>query len=853
MNSTYGLNFDEVIESRKKYGENKLTRRKKKSLIRQFAMNLGDPVIRILLCALAVNILFLFKKADWFETAGIAVAVFLATFISTLSEYGSEAAFEKLYEESSKSKCRVRRNGQICEIATSELVVGDIVIIGAGEGIPADGVLLAGSVTVDQSAMTGESRGVEKSVGEGDKSTLFSGTTVLYGECEFAVTKVGDNTLLGGISREIQTDTRISPLKLRLTKLAKTISYIGYAASGLVAFAYLVNTFVIDSNFDLILMKEKITDIRFLLENLMHAFTLGLTVIVVAVPEGLPMMIAVVLSANIKRMVKDNVLVRKPTGIEAAGSMNILFTDKTGTLTYGRPDVVCYLTPFGEEKSLGCAIGEKIKLQAAVNCAAAGNSTDRAIATFVSEKLKKVERKDVFPFDSRYKYSAASAKVGDETYTFIKGAPEILLPHISKYTDNEGKGNIFSKKSGFAEKLKKYANDSSRLILLAECSGNEVSKLRHGVFPDLTLQCVLVLRDKVRKNAADHVKALNSAGIGVVMITGDSIETASAVASECGILTKKRNIVLDSKKFARLSDSEISGMLDRLAVVARALPSDKSRLVKLSQELGMVVGMTGDGINDAPALKRSDIGFALGSGTQVAKDAGDIIILDDDLGSVVRSVLYGRNIFKSIRKFISLQLTMNLSAVGVSMICPFLGIDAPVTVVQMLWINIIMDTLGGLAFSGEAASYNIMKEKPKKRDEDILTWGMVKRILFLGCFTIALSIYFLKSQNVARLYRPAADDIYHLTAFFALFIFAGVINCFNCRALDVGIFDGLSKNPTFIFIMLLIVVVQIIFIYLGGAVLRTAPLTALELLWSFLYSLSVLAVGSLERRIGKKV
>jgi magnesium-transporting ATPase (P-type) len=307
--------------------------------------------------------------------------------------------------------------------------------------------------------------------------------------------------------------------------------------------------------------------------------------------------------------------------------------------------------------------------------------------------------------------------------------------------------------------------------------------------------------------------------------------------------------VLTSAELAELSDVRVGELLPRLAVVARALPTDKSRLVRIAQECGLVTGMTGDGINDAPALRRADVGFAMGSGTQVARDAGDIIILDNNLSSIVRAVLYGRTIFKSIRKFITLQLTMNFCAVGVTVICPFLGIDAPVTVVQMLWINMIMDTLGGLAFAGEPALPHYMREPPKRRDEPILCGYMIHQILLLGGFTVALCLFFLKSPALTVLFRPSPNNICLLTAFFALFIFTSVLNCFNARSERLNLFQGLSKNPIFITIMLAILVIQIAFVYLGGAVLRTVPLLPRELILTMLLSLSVIPAEIIRRAL----
>ena len=378
-------------------------------------------------------------------------------------------------------------------------------------------------------------------------------------------------------------------------------------------------------------------------------------------------------------------------------------------------------------------------------------------------------------------------------------------------------------------------------------------KEKHG---ELTFVCAVVLLDKIREEAKTSNEALRQAGVGVVMITGDNKDTAEHIARECGIINSERSLVLESEELSAMSDEELKKKLPSLAVVARALPQDKSRLVKISQDAGLVVGMTGDGINDAPALKRADIGFAMGSGTSVAKEASDIIIIDNNLSSISNAVLYGRTIFKSIRKFITLQLTMNFCAVGISMIGPFIGFDSPVTVVQMLWINIIMDTLGGLAFAGEAPSIDYMREKPKKREEPILNKYMISQIALSGIFTVGLFVAFLLCPAITSNFRISSGNASLLSAFFALFIFASVFHCFNARTDRIFLLNKLSKNKAFIFIMILILTVQILFIYLGGSVLRTVPLSASELKITLLLALSVFPADIVRklflRLIGKK-
>lgn len=873
-----GLCQEEVEESRKKYGANTLSERKSKSFLRCFFENLGDPVIRILLCALVVNLFFVFRGGDIIETLGIAVSIFLATIISTLSERGSEAAFKKLEEECSHALYRVRRDGEIKKVPIEELVVGDWVLIGAGEQIPADAFIRSGRIRVDQSSITGESREVEKLCSRdttktpSSASAVFRGCPVVSGDAEMEIFSVGEHSFLGQISDEVKMDTRESPLKLRLSKLAKQISRLGYAAALLVALAYLFNVIVIDSAFSYTLILRKVKDFHYIFEHLLHAFMLGLTVIVMAVPEGLPMMIAVVLSSNIRRMIKDNVLVRKPVGIEAAGSMNILFTDKTGTLTEGKMSVAKIITSqsteydsFADMKKRSASLAELYMLSCALNTSSSfnkgevidGNATEAALASSVASSLPSSFWKNFsvsarLPFDSSVKYSAADIN-GKKKIFLIKGAPEKLLPNCRYAYLDDGRITQFSAISySLLRRIGELTASGGRVILIAESSSMPTANSTG----ELTFVCAVLLSDKLRDEAKASVQTLKGAGIQVVMITGDNRDTAEYIAKQCGIISSRKSIVLTSDELAKIDDDELREYIPNLAVLARALPTDKSRLVRVSQEMGLVVGMTGDGINDAPALKRADIGFCMGSGTSVAKEAGDVIILDNNLSSIAKAVLYGRTIFKSIRKFITLQLTMNFCAVGISMIGPFIGYDSPVTVVQMLWINIIMDTLGGLAFAGEAPLLSYMKERPKRRDEAILNKYMVSQIVFSGLFTLGMYIFFLTSPMITSRFRADTSNIYLLTAFFALFIFSSVFHCFNCRTDRMNLLAGISKNRAFLVIITLVCMVQILFIYLGGSMLRTAPLTASELLITLLPALCVFPAEFIRklilRFIGKK-
>lgn len=853
-----GLTREQVEASRQAHGANILTRRKGKSFIRRFFGNLNDPIIRILIGALVVNLIFSFRDGNFTETIGIGAAVLIASLISTISEHSSESAFARLDEGNDKRLCRVRRSGQIAEIPVNDLVVGDIVLLQPGDTVPADSLLVSGELSVDQSALTGESLEIAKRPGKtfradpSDSSSVFRGCGIISGEGEASVCAVGDATFIGEISREIQEDPRESPLRLRLAKLAKQISVIGYIMAALVALAYLFNVFVLDSGFAGQAILLKLGNVQFLVSKLISAFTLGLTIIVMAVPEGLPMMIAVVLASNLRRMMKDNVLVRKAAGIEAAGSMNILFTDKTGTLTEGRPGLCGIVlgdgTTFSSVEDLerrgDSELLRLFLLSSYYNTSSVlsgknvsgGNSTDRALLEAVKHSARPAGYSVVsrIPFDSRVKTSSVRI-TGKESMTLIKGAPEKLIPSVTAFLDKNGEVVRKDKSSELSARLSELMSGGNRVIAVTKTEGSEV-----------LFVCAVLLRDRLRPEARGAVRQLKGAGIHTVMITGDNKETASRIASDCGLMTDS-DICLTSEELSRMSDLRLREILPRLAVVARALPTDKSRLVRVAQESGLVVGMTGDGVNDAPALRKADVGFAMGSGTQVSKEAGDIIILDDNLTSIVKAVLYGRTVFKSIRKFICLQLTMNFCACGISMIGPFIGFDAPVTVIQMLWINIIMDTLGGLAFAGEAPAQRFLREKPKRRDEPILNRYMIFSLVLHSGFTLALGVAFLKIPCITEKFRMSEGNICLLTAYFAFFIFSSVFNCFCARTDRLNLFSGLRKNRVFILIMTAVCAIQTAFIYLGGSVLRTVPLTPAELAFTLLLSLLVIPADFLRK------
>ncbi len=825
MKKYSGLTEQEVSKNREQYGTNEIGNYQQNSFLHLVFQSLGDPIIRILLIALAIKTVFLFQHFDWYETLGILLAIFMASFISSISEYGSDKAFAKLMEESSRIKCKVIRDGKKKEIPISEVVREDIVFLETGDKVPADGKIVEGMIGVDESSLNGESKEVKKKC----SSLVLRGSVVVSGEAMMKVELTGENTFYGKMADELKTQQPMSPLKLRLVGLAKMISKIGYVSAFFIFASYLFLNGVT-------------------LENIIYALTLSVTIIIVCVPEGLPMMVTLVLSSNMKRMLKDNVLVRKLVGIETAGSLNILFTDKTGTLTKGELEVVRYvsgnLKEYTYEELIKTKLSRVVKISCTVNNASSfdeekiigGNMTDKAILKFIKKNNLSFYKEAVIPFNSKDKY-AITTIMDDSRIHLIKGAPEKILPFCKYYYNELGKKELLNQ-----TKIKRYIEEQAkrgiRIILMAISTQKEVLP-----FQNLNFVGLLLMKDEVRESAKEGIKLVKKAHINTVMLTGDNKDTATSIAQELELL-EPDSVILTSEELNQLSDIELKGLLPKLKVVARMLPHDKSRLIRVCQELDLVVGMTGDGVNDAPALKRADVGFSMGSGTEVAKEASDIVILDNNFLSISKSILYGRTIFKSIRKFIILQLTINLCALSLSIFGPFLGIDTPVTVIQMLWINMVMDTLAGLAFAFEPPLLEYMEEKPKKKNEPIMNHYMYSEILWTGIFSSLLCFFFLKSPIISSFYQ---NEQSLLSAFFGLFIFIDIFNSFNARTHRLNLLSNLLKNKVFIVIITLIVVVQLLLIYYGGNLFRTTGLTFTELQLMILIALLVIPIDFVRK------
>ena len=879
----YGLKNSEVSASKKLYGSNILPQPARQSFAHKLWENMQDPMIKILLVALGINMVFVYMgQADLVEALGIMIAILLAVLVSTWSEYSNENAFQRLQEEASRSSCKVWRDGSPTSIFVEEIVVGDAVILESGDKLPADGYLVEGEVQVDQAALNGESEPMQKisreiktaQAKEGidllDKSQLFRGSVVLEGTGIMIVERIGANSLYGQLTQELKDEERDSPLKLKLKALAQKISKLGYSGGVLIAVAVMLHKLIEAGGWAAYTSNWSVV-----FSDLLQALILAIIIIVMAVPEGLPLMIAIVSSLNMRKMLRDNVLVRKLVGIETAGSLNLLFTDKTGTITKGQLEVVAYLNgegkAYGRLEELPVALQEWTLQQVLLNTSSSsngeaivgGNMTEAALNKFIGKRRpqKSATRISFMPFNSKNKYSVALIESDGVYHGLVKGAPEKLLERCDTYLGENGRALAWSSKQRVVleQRMQEQAGKAMRLLALcsfeasnanvntSQSTSTEITVLDKG----WTLLGVLAIRDDVRQEAVQAINEVQAAGVQVVMITGDRKETAMAIARDAGLLRSAKELVWSSAELAELSDEEVKRQLPRLRVVARALPLDKLRLVRLAQELNLVVGMTGDGVNDAPALKRADVGFAMGSGTEVAKEAGDIIILDDNFLSIKQGILYGRTIYNNICKFIVFQLTINLAAVLTSFIAPFLGIDKPLTITQILWINLVMDTLAALAFGGEPALASYMQEVPKRRNEAIVNKSMLRDILICGSIMTLLGLAFFESSWVDSLFRNSSDHIYTYTGYFSAFIMMAVGNAFNVRTKSINVLQNIQANPAFLQVMCLIVVVQIGMTYFGGSLLRTAPLKAKEWLIVSACGCLMLVVGTMDKLISK--
>ncbi len=826
-----GLTDQEVEASRQKYGTNEIPDSEPTTFWDEFKETFGDPMIRILLAIAALMIvMFFLGYAEIYEPLGTIVAVLIVAFVSAKTGVASDTKYRELKDRTEKEHCKVYRNGRVMVVNVDDVVVGDKVLLQSGDKVPADGVLVSGSLRVDNSALNGEAEECKKTAAEEDfqladditgdtfvdAHSLFRGAVIFDGEGVLDVRKVGLKTMMGRMADEMQGDEVDSPLKVKLSKLAGQISVFGYVGATVIAilyFAYfIVSAGGVSAYFAL--GAEQI------IKDVVEAVSLAIVIIVCAVPEGLPLMISLVLMQNTSKMLDHNVLVRKAEGIETAGSLNILFSDKTGTITKGSLEVVEFFTADGRvipipelsghagvKKLLDLAIGKNTQsMFDSSHKVIGGNATDQALMKFIGEDtFRGLEAdKDCHisasqGFNSMNKFS--QARIDQAGKTFYKGAPERLLAKAQKYLD--GDGNVQSMDLDVLNR--KIDELAARAMRVLAFGYSEKELVENTIHEDLVIIGLVAIRDDVRPEARDAIAEVRSAGIQVVMITGDRLETAVAIAKDAGLLKSDSERALTSAQLNEMSDEEVKKIIPQIRVIARALPTDKSRMVRLCQEMNLVVGMTGDGVNDSPALKRADVGFAMGSGTEAAKEAGEIVILDDNFKSIKDAIWYGRTIYHNILKFCKFQLVINVAAVVVSAVAPFFGVEEPLKVTHLLFVNLVMDGLGAIMLGNEPALEEYMREKPRRRDESIISRKMAVQIGVMGAWLTVISFVYLKFPFFAGFFE---NEDQHLTGYFVLFIVSALFNGFNVRDERFGIFRGLNENTGFMKVFFIIILVQ---------------------------------------------
>ena len=831
-----GLTDKQVQQSRDEHGSNVIPDSEPTTFWDEFKETFSDPMIKILIVIAALMIvMFFFGYSQIYEPMGTIIAILIVATVSAKTGVASDTKYRQLKESTEKDKCKVHRNGVITVIDVDDVVVGDKVLLQSGDKIPADGILVDGLLSVDNSVLNGEAEECKKTAVENEQAfeeaaltgditgdtfvddhSLFRGAVIFDGEGILNVTKVGLKTMMGKMAEEMQEDEPDSPLKVKLSKLAKQISTFGYIGAIVIALLYFGH-FILSaggvSQYFSMGFEEIIKDI-------VEAVSLAIVIIVCAVPEGLPLMISLVLMQNTSKMLDHNVLVRKAEGIETAGSLNILFSDKTGTITKGVLEVVDLFLGDGssiyiKEVSKCSKVKGLVDLAIGKNSQSmfddshkviGGNATDQALMKFIGEDtfnaLNESEECVVTAqqgFNSANKFSQARIEALGKT--FYKGAPERLLAKATKYLDENGNVKDIDM-AVLNRKIDELASKAMRIIAFGY---SQKELVENKINEDIVIIGLVGIRDDVRSEAKSAIKEVHDAGIQVVMITGDRLETAVAIAKDAGLIRSNKDKALSSAQLNSMTDDEVKKIIPHIRVIARALPTDKSRMVRLCQEMNLVVGMTGDGVNDSPALKRADVGFAMGSGTEAAKEAGEIVILDDNFKSIKDAILYGRTIYHNILKFCKFQLVINVTAVVVSAVAPLVGVDEPLKVTHLLFVNLVMDGLGAIMLGNEPALEKYMEEQPRRRDENIVSKQMLSQILIMGGWLTIVSFVYLKSSFFINLFDSEAQ---HLTGYFVLFIVSALFNGFNVRDDGFGIFKGLDENTGFLKVFFAIILVQ---------------------------------------------
>lgn len=870
-NKRIGLTDEQVKQSREQHGKNVLTPPQRTSLWKLYLDKYRDPIIQILLVAAFVSLILAFIEKNFMETIGIFVAVFLATTVGFYFERDAAKKFNLLTALSEEQPVKVRRNGKVMEIPRHDVVVGDVVLVEVGDEVPADGELIVcNDLQINESALTGEPVAEKSLEGGGDgaypRNVILRSTMVMNGRGEFVVTAVGDATEIGKVAKKSTEQTSVeTPLHMQLDKLAKMISKVGSVVSVAAFFIFLIHDILTNPAWGG-------KDYFYLAEIVLKYFMMAVTLIVMAVPEGLPMAITLSLALNMRRMLKSNNLVRKLHACETMGAVTVICTDKTGTLTQNKMQVSALELKQGDEALLDTAIA--LNSTAELNDGKPiGNPTESALLLWLDAQGKDYEelRKQVnvlkqLPFSTERKMMATLAEVDGETYLFVKGAPEIVM----KKCIIEDRMQRQS-----AEELDEWQHKAMRTLAFAykkietsimrtsRTSTAEVVALLDA--NDLQLQAIAAIADPIRPDVPAAVQECRHAGIEVKVVTGDTAATALEIGKQIGVfedepenigadgsLTSLDQQMITGEQWEALSDEEAYERAKDIRVMSRARPTDKQRLVAMLQKRGEVVAVTGDGTNDAPALHYAHVGLSLGSGTSVAKEASDMTLLDDSFKSIANAVMWGRSLYRNLQRFLFFQLVVNVVALLLVLGGSVIGTEMPLTVTQILWVNLIMDTFAALALASLPPSHEVMKDKPRKASDFIINKSIGFGILFCGIvFFLVMFALLVYCERRGK----GGVDVHELTMFFTTFVMIQFWNLFNAKALmsHHTAFRHFLKDKGMILVLVLVLVGQWIIVTFGGEMFRTTPLSLHEWLLIIGSTSVVLWAGELWRTFKRMI
>ena len=870
-NKRIGLTDEQVKQSREQHGKNVLTPPQRTSLWKLYLDKYRDPIIQILLVAAFVSLILAFIEKNFMETIGIFVAVFLATTVGFYFERDAAKKFNLLTALSEEQPVKVRRNGKVMEIPRHDVVVGDVVLVEVGDEVPADGELIVcNDLQINESALTGEPVTEKSLEGGGDgaypRNIILRSTMVMNGRGEFVVTAVGDATEIGKVAKKSTEQTSVeTPLHMQLDKLAKMISKVGSVVSVAAFFIFLIHDILTNPAWGG-------KDYFYMAEIVLKYFMMAVTLIVMAVPEGLPMAITLSLALNMRRMLKSNNLVRKLHACETMGAVTVICTDKTGTLTQNKMQVSALELKQGDEALLDTAIA--LNSTAELNDGKPiGNPTESALLLWLDAQGKDYEelRKQVnvlkqLPFSTERKMMATLAEVDGETYLFVKGAPEIVMKkciiedRMQKQTAEELDEWQHKAMRTLAFAYKKI---ETSIMRTSRTSTAEVVALLDA--NDLQLQAIAAIADPIRPDVPAAVQECRHAGIEVKVVTGDTAATALEIGKQIGVfedepenigadgsLTSLDQQMITGEQWEALSDEEAYERAKDIRVMSRARPTDKQRLVAMLQKRGEVVAVTGDGTNDAPALHYAHVGLSLGSGTSVAKEASDMTLLDDSFKSIANAVMWGRSLYRNLQRFLFFQLVVNVAALLLVLGGSVIGTEMPLTVTQILWVNLIMDTFAALALASLPPSHEVMKDKPRKASDFIINKSIGFGILFCGIvFFLVMFALLVYCERRGK----GGVDVHELTMFFTTFVMIQFWNLFNAKALmsHHTAFRHFLKDKGMILVLVLVLVGQWIIVTFGGEMFRTTPLSLHEWLLIIGSTSVVLWAGELWRTFKRMI